>query len=63
MKKNVLGFYGYFLIFLAGCLMVPLLVALLYGENDCAVSFLVSIVLCALPGIIIYSRNSRKRTG
>ena len=38
--------------------MVPLLVALLYGENDCAVSFLVSIVLCALPGIIIYSRNS-----
>lgn len=58
MKKNVLGFYGYFLIFLAGCLMVPLLVALLYGENDCAVSFLVSIVLCALPGIIIYSRNS-----
>ncbi len=58
MKKGVLGFYGYFMLFLAGCLAVPLLVALLYGEKNCAVSFLVTMILCAVPGYIIYRRRS-----
>lgn len=57
MKKSILGFYGYFLVFLAGCLLAPLLVALVYGEKDCALAFIATIVLCAVPGFIIHRRN------
>ena len=58
MKKSILGFYGYFLLFMAGCLMVPLLVALVFHEKKCALSFLVTVFICAVPGFIIYSRRS-----
>lgn len=56
MKNIILGFYGYFLLFLAGCLLVPLLVALLYGENDCVLAFLITILICAVPGFPIYKQ-------
>lgn len=58
MKKNILGFYGYFLIFIAGCLLAPLFVALVYGEKEAAASFLIAGVICALPGTVLYSSNS-----
>ena len=59
MNKNIiLGFYGYFLLFLGGCLIVPLLVALLYNEKDCVLSFLVPMAVCAVPGVIIHKRRS-----
>lgn len=57
MRKSLLGFYGYFLIFIAGCLLAPLFVALVYGEKDCALAFLVTIAVCALPGFLIRSRS------
>lgn len=52
MKQAVLGFYGYFLIFLAGCLTAPLLVALIYRETGCAAAFLITIAVCAVPGAV-----------
>ncbi len=58
MKKNILGFYGYFLLFLAGCLAVPLLVALMYGEMSCALSFLITMAVCFVPGAILHRRRS-----
>ena len=38
--------------------MVPLLVALVFHEKKCALSFLVTVFICAVPGFIIYSRRS-----
>ena len=57
MKKSIEGFYGYFLLFLAGCLMVPLLVALIYREKACAYSFIITIAVCAVPGFALYMRR------
>lgn len=57
MKKSILGFYGFFLIFVAGCLTVPLLIALLYKEIDCVVAFLVPILAALIPGIVIRKFN------
>lgn len=54
MKNSILGFYGYFLIFLAGCLTAPLFVALIYGEKTCALAFLATMLICAVPGYFIY---------
>ena len=53
MKKNVLGFFGYFLIFLAGCLMAPLLCAIVYGEKRCALAFVITILAALIPGFVI----------
>ena len=53
MKKSIVGFYGYFLLFVAGCLMAPLLVALVYREKGCALAFLITALICFIPGIII----------
>lgn len=56
MRKGVLGFYGYFLIFMAGCLAAPLLVALIYREKLPAISFLVTMLICVVPGAFIRLR-------
>ena len=53
MKKIILGFFGYFLILLAGCMTIPLLLALVYGEGHCARAFVVSILIALVPGILI----------
>ena len=53
MRKNILGFFGYFLIFMAGCLTVPLLIALAYAEYDCIYAFLFTILISLVPGLII----------
>lgn len=53
MKRNILGFFGFFLIFVSGCLTAPLLVALVYGEDDCALAFVITIFISFIPGIII----------
>jgi len=53
MKNNILGFFGFFLLFVAGCLTGPLLIALLYGEKESAIAFLITICISAVPGFII----------
>ena len=59
MKKSILGFYGYFLLFMAGGLAVALLVALLYREKSSALAFLATMVICAVPGCIFYLYGRR----
>ncbi|MBQ6314841.1 MAG: TrkH family potassium uptake protein [Mogibacterium sp.] len=57
MKNIILGFYGFFLIFVAGCLAVPLLIALIYNETECIIAFLFAILITILPGM--YIRTTR----
>ena len=53
MRKCLQGFYGFFLLFVAGCLIAPLLVALAYREKACVYAFIISIIISAIPGALI----------
>ena len=53
MRKNIFGFYGFFMIFVAGCLSIPLLISLIYGEYACAKAFIITILIALIPGIFI----------
>ena len=57
MVKRVSQFFGVFLFFIGGCMMLPLIIALAYGENTVAGAFLISIGICLVPGIIIRLTN------
>ncbi len=56
MYKRVIGLLGIFLIFAAVALLVPLALALAFGEKDCVRAFLCAIALSAIPGLIIRYR-------
>lgn len=53
MLKRISGFFGIFLVFLGIMMIIPLIVALIYGEHSCVRAFLYGISVALIPGIII----------
>lgn len=53
MSKRVSNFLGFFLVFMGFSMLIPLVMALAYGEINVAKAFLVSILLVEVPGTII----------
>ena len=55
MDKNILRLYGSFLLLLANFLAVPLIVAIIYDEDDCAEAFIYIILGLGILGFLIRS--------
>lgn len=60
MNKRIFHFLGIFLIAIGAAMVLPLLTALAYGEYHLAGAFILSILICIVPGWIV--RLSYKKT-
>lgn len=53
MNKRIIHFLGIFLVVIGTSMVLPLIIALVYGEFRQAGAFLLSIVICTIPGFIV----------
>lgn len=58
MNNRVLPFFGKFLIFIGACQLLPLIIALVYGEKHQAGAFLISIAISVIVGFAIICHHS-----
>ncbi len=53
MKAQIINLFSLILILLGGCLILPLITALIYAEYSSAMAFLITIAICIIPGMIL----------
>ncbi len=60
MFKRVAHFLGLFLELLGASMALPLLIALAYGEDSVAWAFMISVIICLVPGMLIRYNFKKK---
>lgn len=53
MLKRIIHFIGYFMTFIGVSMLLPLFIALAYSEELAAQAFLISILICFIPGMLL----------